>query len=671
MQIDKIISQMTLEEKALLLTGAASMNTNEIKRLGIKSIYMADGPHGVRANKDDNCTAFPCLAMAGATWNKDLIYEMGQAIADDCIEHNINTILGPGINIKRTPLCGRNFEYVSEDPVLSGEISAAYINGVQSRGVSACLKHFALNNQEKYRSNISSEVDIRIMREIYLRGFEIAVKKSNPYSVMCAYNKVNSIYCSENKYLLTDVLKNEWGYDGIVISDWCAVHDICKAVVAGLDLQMPENLNIVNQITVGLENSDITMESIDNAIKRLLKFIERNTPLKAKEYNRVRQHEIACRVAEEGIVLLKNNRDILPVTAEKYKKIAVIGGFAEDPLRAGQGSAEVYPDDEYLSTPLAELKKLLGNEVEIKYLPIFNRNAFPNEMIWPHVNDWTDFVADCDAVIVFIGAMDSEDTEQFDRRTIEFNPNYSFVINNITRANESVIVVIQSGSAMIIDNEWKDKVSGIVQMWLSGEAAGEAIANVLTGKVNPSGKLSETFPKILRNDLDYPGDGLKVCYSEGFDVGYRYYDKHPKEICYPFGYGLSYTKFNLSDFDTVKNETSINVTLNIKNTGAVLGSEVLQLYVSKENSCVTRCVKELKAFEKVFLNVGEIKKITLSVKVEDLSYFNTCLNKWVVEPGIYKFMVGTSSRDIVYDKEILIDTETPYTIYTNAKTTIG
>ncbi len=670
MEISKIIFQMTLEEKAILLTGAASMNTAEIQHLGIKSVYMADGPHGIRAAVEKNCTSFPCLAMVGATWNKDLVYEMGVALADECIEHDINTILGPGINIKRTPVCGRNFEYVSEDPVLSGEIGAAYINGVQSRGVGTCLKHFALNNQEKYRMNISSEADIRVMREIYLRGFEIAIKRSNPYSVMCAYNKVNSIYCSENKYLLTDVLRDEWKYDGIVISDWCAVHDICKAVTAGLDLQMPKNSNIVKQITVGIENSSVTMEEIDKAIERLLKFIEKNKPVKAQKYDRKKQHEVARKVAGEGIVLLKNDNDVLPINAKKNKKIAVIGDFAEKPLITGQGSAQVYPAKEYISNPIEELKNHLGEEVEVKYLPAFKNDAFPEKAIWGDINKWTDFVAGCDAVIVFTGAMVSEDTEQFDRRTIEFNPNYSFVIENVARVNRNVVVVVQSGSAMIFD-DWKNKVAGIVQMWLAGEAAGEAIVDVLTGIVNPSGKLSETFPKIMRKDLEYPGDGLKVSYDERLDVGYRYYDKHPEETCYPFGFGLSYTKFDFSEFNLTKTEKTVDISFKIQNVGKLGGSEVVQLYIGKEQSCVTRSPKELKAFEKVYLEKGEIKDITLSVEIEDLSYFNVSLNKWSVEPGVYKFMLGTSSQDIIYSEKVSIDIKDTYTMKTNAKAVMG
>ncbi len=668
MDIKKVLSEMTIEEKAMLLTGAANMNTADIERLGVKSVYMADGPHGVRAKKEDNCVAFPCLSMVGATWNKELIFEMGEALGEDCIGHGINTILGPGINIKRTPLCGRNFEYVSEDPVLSGEIGAAYINGVQSKGVGTCLKHFALNNQEKYRSQASSEADIRLMREIYLRGFEIAVKKSNPFSVMCAYNKVNSIYCSENKYLLTDVLKKEWGYDGIVISDWAAVHNICKSLMAGLDLQMPKNWRIEEELKAGLESGAVTMEAIDKAVEGILKFIDKNNPVKI-DYDRDKLHKTACKVASEGTVLLKNRNNVLPLTKEKYKKIAVLGGFAEKPL-VGQGSAEVYPAQEYAPSPLDELKKRLGDEVEIRYLPIFDSNSFPENMIWPITGQWLDFAAGCDAVVIFAGAMDSEDTEQFDRRTIEMNPNYSFVIDKMADAFKNVVVVCQSGSSMIF-GDWQHTANGIVQMWLAGEAAGPAIADVLTGKVTPSGKLSETFPKVMRTDLEYPGDGYKVCYKEGLDVGYRYYDKHPEEICYPFGYGLSYTDFDITDFAVAQDNEKIEITANIKNIGNFDGAEVLQLYVAKEESYVSRSIKELKAFEKISLKAGESGVAKLTADIDDLAYFNTCLNEWIVEPGVYKLMVGTSSRDIIFEKEIYIDKKAPYTIRVKAQTMIG
>ncbi len=670
MQFEKLIKQMTIEEKALLLTGAASMQTVEIERLGIPSKTFADGPHGVRKAGTDDCIMFPSLSTAAATWDKTLMYDMGEALADDCIAHGIDTILGPGVNIKRTPVCGRNFEYFSEDPVLSGEMGAAYINGVQSKGVGTCLKHFAMNNQERDRLEVSVEADLRVMREIYLRGFEIAVKKSDPHSMMCAYNKLHSIWCSENKYLLTDILRNEWGYEGCMVSDWHAVRNAARAAAAGLDLQMPADPNIISSIKDGLERGTVTEEQIDKAIDNILRFVFRPAPKTDRPMTREEKHSIARKVAADGIVLLKNDKNVLPITKEKYKRIAVIGEYAEKPLIAGQGSAEVYADKRYLETPLEELKKLFGEDIELKYMDIYSTRSLPDNMIWPYRKGWIEFIDGCDAVVMFAGSMVSEDTEQFDRRTIELNPNMEYVINILAREHKNIIVVLQSGSALMLGN-WRNNVSGILQTYLGGEGAGGAVADVLTGRVNPSGKLPETFPRIMRKDMDYPGDGLKVVYNEGFDVGYRYYDKHPEEICYPFGYGLSYTDFAYNDISLSVKDGKISLSLKVTNTGSADGAQVLQLYVAKEQSCVTRSQKELKAFEKVFVKRGETLPVVLELPIEDVAYFNIMLNKWIVEPGAYRIMLGTSSRDIIFDKETELDGNAPYTIKHFAVATVG
>ncbi len=670
MSFEEIIRQLTIEEKAILLTGAGRMETAEIERLQIPAKVFADGPHGVRMDGTDDCVMFPSLSTACATWDKELMYKMGEALADDCVAHGVDTILGPGVNIKRTPLCGRNFEYFSEDPVLSGEMAAAYINGVQSIGVGTCLKHYAMNNQEQYRMEVSAEVDMRVLREIYLRGFEIAVKKSDPHSMMCAYNKVHSIWCSENKYLLTDILRKEWGYTGCMMSDWGAVRNASRAVAAGLDLQMPSNANIVQAIKDGLEQGLVTEEEIDAAVLNLLRFVFRPKAERTAPMTREQKHAIARQVAADGIVLLKNKNDVLPLTKEKYKRIAVIGEYAEHPLIAGQGSAEVYAAEKYLETPLNELKKAFGEDVELKYMDVYSTRSLPDNMIWPHRRKWIEFVSDCDAIVLFAGSMVSEDTEQFDRRTIELNPNMEYVINILEKENKNVVVVLQSGSALILGS-WRKKVSGIVQTFLGGEGAGGAVADVLTGKINPSGKLPETFPTVMRTDMDYPGDGLKVIYNEGFDVGYRYYDKHPEEICYPFGFGLSYTSFAYRDIAITADGETACISLKIENTGNRDGSQVLQVYAAKEESCVTRSVKELKAFEKVLVKAGETKELTLELPISDLAYFNIMLNQWIVEPGAYRILLATSSRDIVFEKEIYVEGNAPYTIKHFATAMIG
>lgn len=664
----EILSSLTLEEKISLLTGSETMSTKELERVGLNSKNFADGPHGVRADYEKNCTSFPNLCMVGATWDTELTEELGEHLAKDCTEHDVDMILGPGINIKRHTLCGRNFEYVSEDPVLAGEICASYINGLQKNGVSASLKHFALNNQEKDRLYLSVDADIRTLMEIYLKPFEIAVKKSSPDSIMCAYNKLHSIWCSENKFLLTEVLRDMWGYDGFVVSDWGAVHNPCLAFASGLDLQMPQNVNIIDDIKKGIENGEITEEDIDRATGRIVKFMLKPRAEK-KEYDRMKQHDFARRVAAAGTVLLKNEEETLPITKEKYKKIAVIGEFAKNPLICGQGSAEVKVKEEWIESPLEELKKELGDSVEVKYKEIYGKIAFSKEMLWPKSDEFNEFIDDSDLVLMFIGSMESEDTEQFDRRTANFNPNYEMFINFAVKAGKKVAVIIQSGSAMIL-GDWKDSVSAIVQMWLPGEGAGGAV-DVLCGKVNPSGRLPETFPAKVRTDLDYPGNGQTVEYNEKLFVGYRYYDKHPEEIVYPFGHGLSYTKFEYKNIKTERKGNTLCVSFDLENIGDMDGAEVVQLYSGDPVSTVIRPEKELRAFKKVYLAVGEIKKVSFEIDLKDLGYYNVLLKDWVTEPGKYIIYVGASARDIRLEDEIFFSDKAPYSIDIKGETMIG
>ena len=670
MNIKDVVKQMTVEEKALILTGATPRSTNGVERLGIAPKVLVDGPHGVRMTVEENCTMFPAVVSMGCTWDKELIFEMGAALGEDCVEHGVDMILAPGINIKRVPQCGRNFEYVSEDPVVSGEIGAAYINGVQSKGVATSLKHYAMNNQERHRLQTSVEADMRVMHEIYFKPFEIAVKKSSPVSVMCSYNKIHSIWASENEYLLTKVLKEKWGFDGFVVSDWGAVRDICKSIMAGLDLQMPKNDSIIEQIKTGLEKGTLSEEKLDKAVENMLKFITAEKAADTKPYDRDYQHAIARRVATDGIVMVKNRNNTLPITKEKYKKVAVIGEYAVNPLN-GQGSAEVYPDPRYKEIPLDEIKKALGDEVEVTYHEFFIRKAHMNEkMIWGKTGEWIKVAAENDAVIVFTGSMESEDTEQYDRNSLNYYTNFDFVINAIARTNPNTVVVSQSGGVML-PGDWRATAGAILQMWIAGEGAGGAIADVLTGKVNPSGKLTETFPKRPREGVEYPGDGLKVVYNEGFDVGYRYYDKHPDEILYPFGFGLSYTSFEYENCKAELVGDSVKVSLDVKNTGDCDGSEVVEIYVSKDNSVISRSVKELKAFEKVFVPKGEAKRVETEIPVADLAYYNVMLDDWIVEPGEYTFMVAASSQDIRYKEDVNLDGNAPYTINSFAYATLA
>ena len=666
MDIKKLIKEMTLKEKAELLTGDGGMLTHAIERLSVPARNFADGPHGIRHEKSENCTSFPNLCSVAATFDSDLVYEMGAGLAKDCIEHDVDMLLGPGINIKRYAACGRNFEYMSEDPVVSGELAAAYINGLQSLGVAASLKHFALNNQEKDRLQVSVECDERTLREIYLKGFEIAVKKSQPASVMCAYNKYQSVWCSENKYLLNDILKEEWGFKGFVVSDWGAVQNTGRALAAGLDLQMPHCWDMAERVEKAVADGILSEERIDDACERFLTFILSKKAEKGY-FDRDELHALCRKIVAAGCVLLKNEDNVLPITPEKYKKILVAGEYGRAPLSYGQGSAEVFPDDSYVENPFEELKRALP-ECEFVQEDFYKTHSVSDVMLWPKTSDIHEAAKDCDLILMFVGATGADDTENFDRRTLGLHHNQEIYVNAAVSTGKKVVVVCQSGSAMVF-GKWKNDVSAIVQMWLGGEASGGGIADVLTGKVNPSGRLPETFPKKARA-LD-TGNGLVVRYDEGLEVGYRYYDSHADEVAYPFGFGLSYTSFEYKNATLSEEGDKLSIAFSLKNTGERDGAEVVQLYAAKPLSCVSRVPKELKAFKKVFLKSGEEKEVTLSIPVSDLAYYNPALKSWVVEPGDYKLYIAAASNDIRLEADFTAVDTAPYTIKQISERMIG
>jgi beta-glucosidase len=484
---------------------------------------------------------------------------------------------------------------------------------------------------------------------------------------MCAYNKVNSVWCSENRHLLTEILKEEWGYEGIVVSDWGAVHDIVKAISAGLDLQMPHNWLIYEELKAGLDKGEITMDQINNAVDRVLKFATRKKPEKGN-YDRDKQHKIAREVASKGIVLLKNDNKTLPLTEEKYKKIAVVGEYAVNPLISGQGSAEVLQKPEYIDNPLEELKKLLPN-TEFKYGEFYKKASYSPEMLWPKLGEFGKFIEDSDIVLIFVGAQESEDTEKFDRRTPFMNPNYDMYVEAAVKSGKKVVVVCQSGGVMILDDYMK-KADSIVQMWLGGEASGGAVADVLTGKFNPQGKLSETFPTRVRDDFECPGNGLYIEYLEKLNVGYRYYDRHPEEIVYPFGHGLSYTDFEYSDL-VITNDNGVKASFKVKNVGDVFGTEIAQLYISDPVSTVPKPIKELRKFAKVELLPGEEKTVTFNIDERDIAYYNVSLHRYVAEDGRYDVLVGSSSRDIRLTASFMHENKKDYTIKRTGEDMIG
>ncbi len=667
--IKEIIEKMTLDEKISMYTGSEDLKTTPLPKFNIEKKSMSDGPHGIwDLTPGSNCTLFSCLSSLASSWDRDMARKMGNAIAYDCIEHNIDMILAPGINIKRFPLCGRNFEYLSEDPYLAGMLGAAYINGVEEKGVKSCLKHYAVNNQEEYRTVTSVEIDERTLREIYLKAYEVAIKNSKPQSVMCAYNKINGIWASENPFLYK-VLKDEWGFEGYTVSDWGAVHDAARSLAAGLDLEMPpQGERTAIQLKKGLEEGIITEEDLDKALLRTLQFC---TAKKAEKipYDRDSQHALAREIAASGVVLLKNDDETLPITKEKYKKVTLVGEYAVSPLISGQGSTEVLCDEEYIDSPLEELKKALPG-VEFDYIEMYKKAEFSPTMLWPKDYDFRMAIKDSDLVVFFAGSMESEDTENFDRASARINPNQEFFINAALNGGKKVAVILQSGGALIFAN-WCDKVSAIAEMWLGGEAAGGAIADVLSGKVNPSGKLAETFPKTLRTDLEYPGDGLKVEYKEKLEVGYRYYDKHPDEIKYPFGFGLSYTKFDYSNLEIKKEEEKVKLSFDISNVGDFDGAEVYQIYVRDVLTTVVKPEKELKEFGKVFLKKGECKKVSVEIPFCDLSYYNIMIDEWVVENGEYEFLVGASSTNIRLKASLDIQEDMGFTMGPGGTAKVG
>lgn len=669
MKVKEILAQMTLGEKARILTGGTeSLITAGVERLGVPVKNLADGPHGVRNYEPGtNCTTLPSMCAIGATWSREAAEKAGRTMGSDCVHHNRQMILGPGLNIKRNALNGRNFEYVSEDPVLTGEIAGYVVRGIEEKGVGTSMKHFALNSQEINRTESSAEIDERTMREIYLRGFERAIRIGNPQSVMCAYNKVNSIWCSENKALLTEILRDDWGYEGLVVSDWGAVHDECKAVCAGLDLRMPCNPDMVEIIKKGLEEGRITEEEIDVAAERVLKFLMRPIP-EDTGYDRDAQHRAAQEVANEAICLLRNDRNLLPITSQKYKKICVTGEYAVKPYINGQGSAEVFTEPEYVDTPLDCLRRALP-DVQIDYFDYLPAKH-PDRMLWHYFRTKMPDIESYDLVLVFTGVQPSQDSENLDRYDNHLAGYIENVLHNVVFHNPNCVLVLTSGSSTFRSVE-ADKFPAILQMWPTGEGAGAAVANVLTGAVNPSGKLSETFPTHMRTDLDLVGDGLKQEYTEKWKVGYRYYDLHPEEIWFPFGHGLSYTSFTYANSSLSKTGEGWELSFDLTNSGDVDGAEVVQIYVSDPVTTATKPVKELRKFDKFFLKAGETRRVSFQLTDEDFAYYNVMLHKWTVENGRYDLLVCASSRDVRLTESLVYDDPACYTMRKMQEDMIG
>lgn len=660
-KIRQIISQMTLEEKASMCSGKDFWHTEDIPRLGIPSTMVADGPHGIRKHNMEKENAsvhesipsigFPTACAQAASFNRELIALMGKTIGHECQAEDISIILGPGVNIKRSPVCGRNFEYYSEDPYLATEMAGSLVSGIQSQNVGACLKHFFANNQETRRSSVSSNMDERTMHEIYLAAFEGAVRKHKPWSIMSSYNLVNGQHTTASKEILNDLLRKKWGFDGYVMSDWGAVFDRVTEATAGMDLEMPTSNGENDKLLVAaVQNGTLEESVLDDIVERILRIVFRyheNHDANAV-WDMDADHEIARQIAQETMVLLKNE-DILPLSSDK--KIAFIGKYAKKPRYQGGGSSHIY------SRKITSALDAVKEYGDVTYAQGFDDadDAIDETMQAEAVAA----AKDSDVAVLFVGLPDLIESEAFDRDDMKMPLNQNALIEAVTAVQPNTVIVLHNGSP--IEMPWLSKVKGVLEAYLSGEAAGGAIVDILFGKVNPSGKLPETFPLKLEDNPSYlffPGEGNVSCYNEGIYVGYRYYDKKKMEVLFPFGYGLSYTTFAYSNLQLDKTELkdtdTLTVSVDVTNTGAVTGKEVVQLYVSDPESFVGRPVKELRDFAKVELAPGETKTVTFTLDKQAFAYYNTVIHDWHVETGEFIIMVGKSSREIELEASVTV-----------------
>lgn len=650
------IGKLTLEEKIMLLTGVNEWKTSSANGK-IPQIHVSDGPNGLQMFNDDgvrkSATAMPALSLVASSWDRELAYLDGETIANDAAEKGADVLLAPGVNIKRTPLNGRNFEYLSEDPFLSGILAREFIKGVQSKGIGTSLKHLCANNREKGRRVQTSEIDERALNEIYLRPFEIALE-AEPWTVMCSYNAVNGVYASENRKLLKNTLRDKFGFKGLIVSDWGAVHNPYKSLKATIDLIMPYNEKTLDNVKSALDKGLITMAEIDACVENVLKLVEKATSAKkVVNYTAEQRHANAVKIAKGGITLLKNENGILPL--KDGGKYLVVGELSEKPV-GGLGSAYVKTDYIYKSVTELLSEKLPNAEIS------YDRGA-RSCSDWAEGNrlklEYTKSVYyeayGKDAVIVFVTG-DTE-SESFDRYHIKLKPEYEEVIRNVSRFNDNVIVVLSSGSAIDM-KDWIDDVKAVVYEGFAGEGANEAVSSILAGETNPSGKLAETFPLDLDDTFagDDTGDGFVEWYNDGIFVGYRHFDRYGIDVLFPFGYGLSYSEFKYDNLEIKKTgDCDFTVSYDITNVSEVDGVEVSQVYVKDVFCMVIRPERELKGFEKTFIKAGETKRVSVKLDYRSFAYYNTALDKWHVENGVFEIFVGASSRDIKLKGEINIE----------------
>jgi len=649
----ELVAQMTIEEKASLMSGLNFWYLKSIERLGLPSIMVTDGPHGLRKQADDAdhlginksvpAVCFPTSAATACSFDRDLLKSIGIAIGEECRQEEVAVILGPGVNIKRSPLCGRNFEYFSEDPYVSGELGAALVKGVQSQNVGVSVKHYAFNNQETRRLTTDSVLDERTAREIYLPAFEKITKESKPWTFMCSYNLFEGIYCSEHKKLLIEILRNEWGFDGLVMSDWGAVNVRHKGVAAGLDLQMPAD-NGVNDAKVveSIKNGTLSETDLDKAAINVVELILKSQTRERMRYDADAHRTLAAQAATESTVLLRNKDRVMPMP--EGAKFAVIGSFAKTPRHQGAGSSKIEPIkldtvNDCLKEAGAEFDYADGYELD---------SDKPNEAL---IAEAVKAAEGKDYVFIIAGLPAPYESEGFDRDSMKMPASHNKLIEAVAKANKNVIVFLLGGSPMEI--VWQDKVKGILMCYLGGETIGKAIADLILGKKAPAGRLAESWPFNAKENPStsyFPGYQKSVEYRESIYVGYRYYDTAEKPVRFPFGFGLSYTFFKYSkpraSRTSIEDTDTITITVDVKNTGTVTGSEVVQLYVSHKNPTIFKAVQELKGFEKIKLDPGESKSVSFTLDKRSFAYYNININDWHVESGDYEVRIGASSRDI-------------------------
>lgn len=652
------VQGLSVKEKAELISGKNFWFTAKNDDKNIPALMMTDGPSGLRkqaessaldVNKSVEAICFPSSALTACSFNVQMMQELGHHLGIAARSENVDLLLGPGINIKRTPLAGRNFEYFSEDPYLIGELASSYVKGVQSKGVGVSLKHFAANNRENQRFTATSNIDERTLREIYLSAFEKIVKEAHPATIMCSYNPINGDLNSQNYRLLTKILRDEWGFEGAVISDWGAVADIIAAINAGLDLEMPGNGEYTTERVIdSVKDGTLDEAKLDTAALRILRTVENYhvNARKVEQYDKNEQHDFAKKIAEDGMVLLQNDAHLLPIN--NSEKISIIGELAENPRYQGSGSSHV--NAYKIVTPLKIAK---NSDYQIKYARGYK---LAEDVVDQNlVKEALDTAKTSDKVIIFAGFPDQMESEGFDKKTIDLPSNQNELISQISKVNSNIIVVLQNGSAVTMP--WKNEVKSILETYLAGEAVGEATWEILTGAVNPSGKLAETFPNKIEDTPSYGTFNASLReenYHEGIFVGYRYYDSKRLNVNFPFGHGLSYTSYKYDNLKVTESGDHVNVSLDVSNTGKVSGKETVQLYIQNLTSPVEVPVRELKAFTKVDLVPNETKTVKLTLNRRSFAWFDSLINTWRVDNGKYVISLGSSSRDIRLNQDIEI-----------------